>query len=177
MIYYLDKSSPRFFTIIVGTGLATVPLVFLAVQTMPVLGWILWVLTIAAVITGASLWYRNEFARAQQAEDDIRVAARQKESERSKAEMRRQRATRRQELLAKYAGDQNLVERLVLGCYWDGQTAMQLKDALGNPADIAASVQKGRRVEVWKYHPVGGDRYALWITLEQDFVVRWEERA
>lgn len=176
MIYYLDKSSPRFFTIIIGTGLATVPLVFLAVQAMPVFGWILWTLTIAAVIIGASLWYRNEFARAQQAEDDIRVAARQNESERGKAEMRRQRAARRQELMVKYAGDQNLVERIVLGCYWDGQTATQLKDALGNPGDIAASMLKGRRHEIWKYHPIGGDRYALWITLEQDSVVRWEER-
>jgi len=79
--------------------------------------------------------------------------------------------------MVKYAHDRELVEHIVLGLHWRGQTAGQLKDALGDPAEIVAKMQKGRRHETWKYHPAGGNRFALWITLEQDFVMRWEERA
>ena len=150
---------------------------FLAVQSVPVLGWILWAVAVTAAGAGASLWFKGEFASAQQAEEEVRAATQRKESDRGKAELRRQRGLRRAELMTKYAGDQALVERIVLGAYWERQTAAQLRDALGNPADIAAKILKGKRQEVWKYHPTGGDRYALWIMLEQDRVLRWEERA
>ena len=172
----VTNAPPRFFAAIVTGGLAAGLLVFLAVQAMPILGWILWVFAIVAVVTGASLWYKGESAMARQAEDETRAEMLRKESDRSRAELRRQRGLRRADLMAKYAGDQQLVERIVLGSYWDGQTAAQLKDALGNPADIAARIMRSKRQEVWKYHPTGGNRYALWITLEQDLVVRWEAR-
>jgi hypothetical protein len=173
----VSKAPPRFFTALVSGGLVAGVLVFLAVQAMPVLGWILWAAAIIAVGIGALIWYKSEFARARQAEEETRTVTRQKESDRTKAELRRQRGLRRTELLAKYAGDQNLVEHIVQGFYWQGQTAGQLKDALGNPADIAAKILKRKRNEVWKYHATGGDRYALWIELEEDLVVRWEEHA
>ncbi len=176
MAINISKAPPRFFAALVSGGLAAGVLVFLAVQVMPILGWILWAVAIAAVGIGALLWYNSEFARARQAEEETREATRQKESDRTKAELRRQRGLRRTELMAKYAGDQNLVERIVQGFYWEGQTAGQLKDALGNPADIAAKILKRKRNEVWKYHATGGDRYALWIELEEDLVARWEER-
>ena len=172
----LTKTPPRYFAAMVSGGLFAGLLVFLAVQAMPILGWILWILAIAAAGTGASLWYKSEYATAQQADEAHRETTRRDEAERSKAELRRQRGLRRAELMAKYGGDQHLVERIVLGAYWDGQTAGQLMDSLGNPADIAARYVKSRRHEVWKYHPVGGDRYALWITLEKDRVMRWEQR-
>ncbi|MEO8104259.1 MAG: hypothetical protein ABI790_17225 [Betaproteobacteria bacterium] len=172
----LAKSPPRYFAAVVSAGLVAGLLVFLVVQAAPILGWILWGAAVVAAITGAAFWYRREFARVQQAEADAHAASRQNESDRSRAELRRQRGLRRAELMTKYAGDLNLVERIVLGTFWNGQTAEQLKDALGNPADIAARFLLSKRQEVWKYHPVGGNRYALWITLEQDQVVRWEER-
>ncbi|MEP7156618.1 MAG: hypothetical protein ABI905_12645 [Betaproteobacteria bacterium] len=177
MTEYLFKVPSRFFMLVIGGGLLAGLLIFLAIQAMPVLGWILWFLAVAGAITGSALWYRGEFARARAAEDESHQAVRHKDSERNRTELRRQRAARRGELMTKYAGDNELVERIVLGLHWRGQTAGQLKDALGNPADIAAKVLKGRRQETWKYHPTGGDRYALWITLEKDFVMRWEERA
>lgn len=176
MASQLVKAAPRFFVAIFCGGLAAGLLVFLAVQAMPILGWILWFVALVSLGAGASLWYKGESARAQQAEDEMRAAMLRRESDRSKAALRRQRGMRRAELMVKYAGDQNLVERIVLGSYWDGQTAAQLKDALGNPPDIAAKILRGKRQEVWKYHPAGGDRYALWITLDEDRVVRWEER-
>ena len=172
MAQHITKAPPRYFAAIVSSGLVAGPLVFLAVQAMPILGWILWIAAIVAVGTGASLWCKREFAKARQAEEAIRAVTLQKESDRSKATLRRQCGLRRAELMAKYAGDQNLVERIVIGSYWDGQTAGQLKDALGNPAVIAAKILKTGCQEVWKYHPTGGDRYALWITLEEDSVVR-----
>ena len=177
MGHHSTKAPPRFFAAIVGSGLFAGLLVFLTVQSMPLFGWILWIVAIVAVAACASLWYRNEFFKARQAEAEIRAATVKKEEDRSRAEVRQQRGLRRGELLAKYAGDQNLVERIVLGSYWDGQTAAQLKDALGNPADIDARILRSKRQEVWKYHPIGGNRYALWITLESDRVVGWEERA
>ncbi len=176
MIRHFSKGSPQFFAVIIGSILSAILLVFLAVQAMPVFGWLLWAFTTAGVLIGASLWYRNEFAKVQLAEDNSRIAAHYREGERGRAELRRQRAARRSELMTKYAGDAQLVEHIVLGRYWQGQTVEQLKDALGNPADIAASMPKGGRREIWKYHPIGGDRYALWITLEQDLVARWEQR-
>ena len=175
---YIFKTPSRFFLLVVGGGLITGLLIFLAIQAMPVLGWILWIVAVVCAVTGTLLWYRGEieFTRAHQAEEDNRVAVRHRDAERNRTEMRRQRAARRGELMQKYGQDRDMVERIVLGLHWHGQTAGQLKDALGNPADIAAKIVKSKRSETWKYHPTGGDRYALWITLEQDFVVRWEEK-
>lgn len=173
----LTRVPPRYLVAMVSGGLFAGLLVFLAVQAMPILGWILWVLAIVAAGSGASLWYKSEYADEQRAEEDNLAATRRQESDRSRAELRRQRGLRRTELLEKYGGDQKLVERIVVGAYWDGQTAAQLMDELGDPADIDASYVKGKRQETWKYHPVGGNRYALWITLEVDQVIRWEQRA
>lgn len=171
------KTSPHYFAAIVGGGLTACLLVFLAVQAAPLFGWMLWIIALMAAGAGASYWYRTESAKARRIEEETRNATRQRETEKSKAELRRQRGLRRAELMEKYAGDHNLVERIVQGTYWDGQTAGQLKDALGNPPDIAAKVLRKKRQEIWKFHPTGGNRYALWITLEEDLVVRWEEHA
>lgn len=176
MAIRITKAPPRFFVALVSGGLVAGVLVFLAVQATPILGWILWAVVIATVGICVMLWCKFEFAKLRQAEEENRTATRQKESDRTKAELRRQRGLRRTELMAKYAGDQNLVERIVQGFYWEGQTAGQLKDSLGNPADIAAKILKRKRNEIWKYHATGGDRYALWIELEDDLVVQWEER-
>lgn len=173
----ISKAPPRFFAALVSGGLVAGVLVFLVVQARPILGWVIWAFAIVAVGLGAWRWYENESTKLRQAEEETRAAMRQKESDRSKAELRRQRGLRRTELMAKYAGDQSLVERIVQGFYWEGQTAGQLKDSLGNPADIAAKILKRKRNEIWKYHATGGDRYALWIELEEDLVVRWAEHA
>jgi uncharacterized membrane protein len=175
MAMRISKALPRFFAALVSGGLVMGVLVFLAVQAMPIFGWILWIVAIVAVAIGALLWYQREFAKLRQTEEETRTITRQKESDRTKAELRRQRGLRRTELMTKYAGDQNLVERIVQGFYWEGQTAGELKDSLGNPADIAAKILKRKRNEVWKYHATGGDRYELWIELEDDLVVRWAE--
>ncbi len=70
---YFAKGSPPFFAVVIGSGLIAILLVVLAVQAMPVFGWILWAFTTAGVLAGASFWYRNEFARGLAAEDDSRM--------------------------------------------------------------------------------------------------------
>ena len=65
MVHHLTKVPPRFFAASVGSGLLAGLLVFLTVQSMPLFGWILWIVSIVAVAACASLWYRNEFFKLQ----------------------------------------------------------------------------------------------------------------
>ena len=63
---------PHLYALLVGGGLAMGLLVFFAVQTMPVFGWILWIIAIIAVGSGASLWYQQEFSMDARGDDDHR---------------------------------------------------------------------------------------------------------
>jgi hypothetical protein len=159
-------------TAAVLAGLAAV----LMVQTTPMLGWLMWAGALAAVGVLGYLWYQRETQNAEKIEEEIRRSARERVEEKSRAELRRLRGLRRAELIQKYADDADLVERIVMGFYWRGQTAGQLIDSLGNPADIDARIVKGRRREVWKYHQADGNRYRLLIALENELVIDWEER-
>lgn len=91
------------------------------------------------------------------------------------AELLRQEQERRAELLKKY-GDEKIVQAIMNRSYWQGQTSEQLRDSLGHPADIDEKVLKTKKKEVWKYHPMGGNRFGLRITLEQNQVVGWDEK-
>lgn len=168
-------SQPLFVGAVVITAVLAGLGAVLMVQTMPMLGWLMWVGALSAVGVLGFVWYRRETAKAERIEEDIRRSARDRVEEKSRAELRRLRGLRRAELIAKYENDAELVERIVMGFYWRGQSAGQLIDSLGNPADIDARIVKGRRREVWKYHP-DGNRYRLLIALESDAVVDWEER-
>ena len=80
------------------------------------------------------------------------------------------RANRLAYLRAKY-GDENIVQRIMRRNYWQGQTAEQLRDSLGNPSAVDKNLLKTRKREVWKYQPAGVNRYRLRITLDDDVVV------
>lgn len=84
-------------------------------------------------------------------------------------------ATRRR-LMGKYR-DPELVEKLMGGYFWEGQSAEQLIDSLGRPEDIDEKVLKTKKKQVWKYGHEGGNRYRLRITLDNDVVIGWERRA
>ena len=73
---------------------------------------------------------------------------------------------KRERLMAKY-GDGALVEKIMNGMYWQGQTEGQLLDSLGRPLDIDQKVLKTKTKEVWKYQETGKNRYALKIILVQ----------
>ena len=83
---------------------------------------------------------------------------------------------RRAELLGKY-GDSDIVEQIMSGLYWQGQSAEQLRDSLGHPADIDERVLKKTLRQTWKYQPTGRNRYALRITLENGTVVGWDHKS
>jgi hypothetical protein len=79
------------------------------------------------------------------------------------------RAARLAYLRAKY-GNESIVQRIMRRNYWQGQTAEQLRDSLGNPSAVDKNLLKTRKREVWKYQPAGVNRYRLRITLDDDVV-------
>lgn len=85
-------------------------------------------------------------------------------------------AERRAALLAKYQ-DETIVNRILAREIWLGQTQGQLLDSLGQPHDIDQKVLKTKKKEVWKYGHKGANRYMWRITLENDAVIGWDEKA
>jgi hypothetical protein len=83
---------------------------------------------------------------------------------------------RRAALLAKYK-DEKIVERLLAKEIWVGQTSQQLLDSVGQPHDVDQKVLKTKKKEIWKYGHKGGNRYMWRVTLENDQVIGWDEKA
>jgi hypothetical protein len=78
-------------------------------------------------------------------------------------------------LLDKY-GDMEVVQRILRGHMWQGQTSEQLLDSVGSPLNIDRKVMASRRREVWKYNSRGRNRYGLRITLDNDIVIGWDRK-
>ena len=72
--------------------------------------------------------------------------------------------------------DKEIVNRIIKGYFWQGQTSEQLIDSLGNPLDVDEKILKTKKKEIWKYNSDGMNRFRLRITLEQDIVVGWDKR-
>ncbi len=81
---------------------------------------------------------------------------------------------RRQHLIEKY-GDAEIARRLMKGVLWQGETAEQVRESLGEPADIDQKVLKTKTKEVWKYRPTARNRFGLKITLDDGVVAGWEQ--
>jgi len=73
-------------------------------------------------------------------------------------------------------GDEGLVDKLMEGLFWQGQTEDQLKDSLGEPADVDQKVLKTKTKEIWKYYESGKNRYDLKVTIENGEVVGWDKK-
>jgi len=82
---------------------------------------------------------------------------------------------RKNALLKKY-NDAILVDKILGGYFWVGQSSEQLIDSLGKPIDVDRKVLKTKCKEVWKYNPRGLNRYGLRITLDDGFVVGWDNK-
>ncbi|WP_394128645.1 DUF2845 domain-containing protein [Vibrio hepatarius] len=82
---------------------------------------------------------------------------------------------RRQYLMQKY-GNASLVEKLMKGSIWQGQTQGQVIDSLGNPLDVDEKVLKTKVKEVWKYNKSGKNRYNLRVIIENGLVVGWDKK-
>ena|SRR5437867_2067293 len=72
--------------------------------------------------------------------------------------------------------DETIVQKIVSGYFWQGQTAAQVLDSLGQAADIEQSVLKTKKKEVWKYRHQGSNRYGLRIILENNVVIGWDQK-
>ena len=78
-------------------------------------------------------------------------------------------------LMERYA-DEELVHDIEQGYFWQGQTAEQLRDALGEPEDIDEQVLKTKIKSVWKYNHLGGNRYGLRVMLDNAVVTGWDQK-
>lgn len=86
-------------------------------------------------------------------------------------------AERRAELLTKYFGDIETVDRIMSRKIWEGQTSEQLIDTLGNPVEVDKKLLKTKSKEIWKYDQTGKGRFALRVTLENNEIVGWDKKA
>lgn len=84
-------------------------------------------------------------------------------------------AQRRKHLLKKY-GDQKLVDMILKKMFWHGQTAEQLRDSLGHPAETDHKAMKTINREIWKYNRTGHKRFGLRITVDDGFVAGWDQK-
>lgn len=82
---------------------------------------------------------------------------------------------RRKYLFGKYR-DEKLVESLLGGYFWKGQSTDELKDSIGDPIRIERQVLKTKTKEIWKYCEYGVRRYRLRITIEENRVVSWVQK-
>lgn len=87
-----------------------------------------------------------------------------------------ERARMRAESIRRKYGNTEIAAKIINQTVWTGETAEQLRDSLGPPADIDQKVLKTKKKEVWKYQETGYNRYALRITLDNDAVVGWDEK-
>jgi hypothetical protein len=78
-------------------------------------------------------------------------------------------------LMSKY-GNEQIIALIYSHRYWQGQTAGQLLDSLGNPHGVDRKLLKTMKREVWKYNPRGVNRYGLRITLDNDVVSSWDHK-
>ena len=78
-------------------------------------------------------------------------------------------------MLEKY-GDATLVRMIMKRSIWQGQTDVQLVDAIGEPVKKDQKVLKTKIRETWKYQRTGRNRFNLRVKLENGVVVGWEKK-
>lgn len=71
---------------------------------------------------------------------------------------------------------EEIVQRILGGQIWQGQTEEQLIDTIGSPAEVDTKVLKTMRREIWKYGRVSSKRFRLRITVENGMVAGWDQK-
>ncbi|MDE1963663.1 MAG: hypothetical protein KGI42_07180 [Xanthomonadaceae bacterium] len=89
----------------------------------------------------------------------------------SRAKKRRKRI---EALRRKYP--EEIVQRILDGHIWQGQTEEQLIDAIGSPAEVDTKVLKTMHREIWKYGRISAKRFRLRITVENGMVAGWDQK-
>ena len=78
-------------------------------------------------------------------------------------------------LRGKYANEE-VVQKIFQGYFWQGQSEAQLLDALGSPVAVDHKLLKTKTRDVWKYRHQGGNRFGLRITVEDGYVTGWDQK-
>jgi hypothetical protein len=78
-------------------------------------------------------------------------------------------------LMAKY-GDDKLVHAIVTQTIWQGMTTDQLRDSWGDPVAVEQKVMKTKVREVYKYKPLGKNRFRDKVTLEDGIITGWDQK-
>lgn len=78
-------------------------------------------------------------------------------------------------LMAKY-GDETVVHALVTQTIWQGMTIDQLKDSWGEPVAVEQKVMKTKVREIYKYKPLGKNRFRDKVTLEDGIITGWDQK-
>jgi hypothetical protein len=71
---------------------------------------------------------------------------------------------------------EEIVQRILGGQIWQGQTEEQLIDAIGSPAEVDTKVLKTIQREIWKYGRISAKRFRLRITVENGMVTGWDQK-
>lgn len=71
---------------------------------------------------------------------------------------------------------EEIVQRILGGQIWQGQTEEQLIDAIGSPAEVDTKVLKTMQREIWKYGRISAKRFRLRITVENGMVAGWDQK-
>lgn len=74
-------------------------------------------------------------------------------------------------------GNQEVVNGILNGEFWKGQTEEQLKDSLGSPSAVDRQVLKTKQKEIWKYQEIRKGQFSLRITVENNKVIGWEQKS
>lgn len=90
---------------------------------------------------------------------------------------KKQKAKQRYEYLIQKYRDEEIVTNIIDKTVWQGESEEQLIDSLGKPEAIDNKLLKTKKKEVYKYNHQGSNRYRLRITLENDVVVGWDQKA
>jgi len=85
------------------------------------------------------------------------------------------RKARLQYLTSKYS-DAEIVKRILQRHLWPGETAEQVIDSFGEAESKDDKLLKTIKREVWKYYPMGVNRYSLRITLDNGLVTAWDRK-
>lgn len=98
------------------------------------------------------------------------------EQDEKKALEQCEREQRLQDLMNKY-NDANVIEKIVNGEIWLGQTEKQLLDSLGQPEDTEQKISLKKTVEIWKYHPgVRSGTFKLRIHITNGFITKIDDK-
>lgn len=84
--------------------------------------------------------------------------------------------TKRLKYLRHKYNDEDVVQKIVAGYIWQGQSREQLKDAIGDPVAVDQALLKTKTKETWKYRQSGVNRFGLRVTVENGYVVGWDHK-